>query len=285
MFYVYCVVNKTMNDEEFEDFCRFQKSNDNILFITRDLYSNKTIIGSKVKNIKLNILDNENVYVLRPRKYYKAYINILESNCRNIDIITDFIKLYYSACFIGTTGDYIYFNIKEQDKFKAVINNNIDFIEYKEDDIKDDTEKTGDIKIIVHPVYKQKHFDIKSDTRNIYDLTIKSKANNKNISITDILNTINLDGVSSIFKFKQFDIDYNSFFKIRTTDSHIYDKINNEFIVKSGNQDYKFVIDRIENIRINKNIYNKQKRQNKNNQRYQRFNNRRHYYYQPTFKY
>lgn len=282
MFYVYCIVNKLMDDKEFNDFCDSQKSNGNILFITRDLYSNKTIIGSKVKDIKLNNPEDVLIYVLRPRKYYKAYININESDNKNIDIITDFIKFYYSACFIAITDEYIYFNIKDQNKFKTVINNNIENIEYKDNNIKDDTEDTGDIKVIVHPVYKQKVFNIRSDTRNIYDLTIKSKSNNKNISIIDILNAINLEGVSSIFKFKQFDIDYNTFFKIRTTDSHIKDKINNEFIVKSQNQDYKFVIDRIERIQINKHVYNKQKR---NNQRNQKFNNRRQHYYQPTFKY
>lgn len=281
MFYIYCIVNKKMNDKEFDDFCNSQKSNDNILFITRDLFSNKTIIGSKVKNIKLRNSENETFYALKPRRYYKAYINLLETGNKNIDTIIDFIKLYYSACFIGITDDYVYFNIRDQDKFKAVINNNIENIEYNETE-KDDTEETGDIKVIVHPIYKQKHFDINSDTKNIYDLTIKSKSKNKNILITDILNTLNLEGVSSIFRFKQFDIDYNTFYKIRTTDAHIKDKINNEFIVSSQNIDYKFVIDRIERIQINTHKYNKR---NNYYQRNQKFNNRRYRYYQPTFKY
>ena len=93
-FYVYCVVQPVVSDEVYEKFINSDavKKNNKIIFITRDRFSNKILIGISERN---KPKFEEFNFVIVPRHYHKATIDI--SNL-DFNAIKDFIIVKFCVC-------------------------------------------------------------------------------------------------------------------------------------------------------------------------------------------
>lgn len=116
---VYCVVNKKFTDEEYSYFENSQEivTNPDILFVTRAKITGKVLIGvQQNKNFSID------KYICVQRKYYKACIkNIYKSE--ELYKIKEYLDKRYSISYFAITKDYVYFNIKQQQDFRNLIDN------------------------------------------------------------------------------------------------------------------------------------------------------------------
>lgn len=272
-FYVYCLVNKIPNNEEYDGFIKMIESeqNEEIIFITRANMSNKILIGVKNKNSQILKDNQEDKYVFVPRKYFKAYVNIENLNETEINEVQDFIKFKYSPAFIVIKDKKIYFNVKDSFVFEEII--------YKKDEAisLDNKQKEVNCKFYITPIYKQKQNRINQRKLNIvrpkkhfvnpvfYDVIVKSKSKNQNITIDKVVESLRFQDIISISKISVFDYEFNTFYKIRTTDSDVFNKQPTKFTVDVNNNKITFFVDRIQKIEKYTN------RQNNRQYRYQKF--------------
>ena len=116
---VYCIVNKKFTDQEYSDFENSQEivTNPDILFVTKAKITDKVLIG--VKQDK-NFFTDKYIYV--QRKYYKACI---ENKYKSEELykIKEYLEKRYSFSYFAITKDYVYFNIKYQQDFRDLVDN------------------------------------------------------------------------------------------------------------------------------------------------------------------
>lgn len=116
---VYCIVNKKFTDQEYSDFENSQEivTNPDILFVTKAKISDKVLIG--VKQDKNFFTDK---YICVQRKYYKACI---ENKYKSEELykIKEYLEKRYSFSYFAITKDYVYFNIKYQQDFRDLVDN------------------------------------------------------------------------------------------------------------------------------------------------------------------
>lgn len=282
-FYVYCLVNKMLNDEEYNDFVKMLESqqNENIIFITRAILSNKILIGVKNKNSPILKNDQED-YIFVSRKYFKAFVEIEKFNNKEIEEIQTFIKFKYSPAFVVNKNKRIYFNIKDRFVFREIINKKDEQINIK------NQQNNVECNFLITPIYKQRKHNETNNVQKvenkstklhiikpnkqfvnpiIYDVIVKSKSKNQNITINNIIESLQFQDIISISKINVFDYEFNTFFKIRTTDQNVLNKQPKKFIVTVNNNQINFFIDKIQKIekfKTNNKSY-------KNKQYYQRF--------------
>ena len=105
---VYCIVNKKFTDQEYSDFENSQEivTNPDVLFITRSKMTNKNFFIDK--------------YICVQRKYYKACI---ENKYKSEELykIKEYLDKRYSFSYFAITKDYVYFNIRYQQDFRKLI--------------------------------------------------------------------------------------------------------------------------------------------------------------------
>lgn len=245
-FYVYCVVQPVVSDEVYEKFINSDdvKKNNKIIFITRDRFSNKILIGIseriKPKFEKFN-------FVIVPRHYHKATIDI--SNL-DFNAIKDFIIVKFNASFIAIKNNICYFNIKDKVIYKSIID-------------KSDIYKFNDQPLEIQTVHSEKK-EFKPHT--VYEFIIKSYANYEDYDMTDIIQSLGMQNVITISRISTVDYKYRSFYRIKTTDKEVIDfiKENHKFEITTSNNK-KIVFDlhyMHKDIKINKNNrnYNKTKK-------------------------
>lgn len=272
-FYVYCLVNKILNSEEYDDFVKMIKSeqNEEIIFIARANMSNKILIGVKNKNSQILKDNQQDKYVFVPRKYFKAYVNVESLTDVEINEVQDFIKFKYSPAFTVVKNKKIYFNVKDRFVFEELINKKDEVVSL------DNKQKEVDCKFYITPIYRQKQNGDKQRKLSIirpkkhfvnpvfYDVIVKSKSKNQNITIDKVVESLQFQDIISISKISVFDYEFNTFYKIRTTDSDVFNKQSTKFTVDVNNNKITFFVDRIQKIEKYTN------RQNNRQYRYQKF--------------